>query len=513
MNKPTEEKNRRSGALSRVLVLILAAACILGTASCGGAGKPDTTSEATGGTSADPGTQASDATSALPADSTAEDTTGAAASPEVPKSLKILAIGNSFSVDSMEYLWRLLRDCGVEKVILGNLYYGGCSMSQHLSFGQSDSASYTYYKNTSGSWSSRSLAKMSEAITDEEWDIITLQESSKTSGVASAYKVSFKKLVDLVRSKNSTATLVWNMTWAYQSDSTHSSFPNYDRDQAKMYSMIVDCVKTYVDAEDRISFVIPVGTAVQNARTSYLGDNLTRDGYHLNMQFGRYLAGLTWACAITGVSPDSVSYNPVPSAINSDMVAVAKESVRNALANKYEVTESAIKTGEGSLKQTSTTTDPTEVLHAEDFYEADKTAAAANGIDLEKYELLSWEYLENTYWNSTSKATTTTPSSTASTYHQNICTKKKFTTAEVPVGSVFICDSGWQYRLEKFESENAKYSGSRPGMITAPVFILTDEWLGGCGFVTWNVASNPKTDISSRYAQAAVRLRVYVPKG
>ena len=122
MNKPTEEKDRRSGALSRVLALILAAACMLGTASCGGAGKPDTTSEAPG-TSADPGTQAPDATSALPADNTAEDTTGAAASPEVPKSLKILAIGNSFSVDSMEYLWRLLRDCGVEKVILGNLYY------------------------------------------------------------------------------------------------------------------------------------------------------------------------------------------------------------------------------------------------------------------------------------------------------------------------------------------------------------------------------------------------------
>ena len=83
---------------------------------------------------------------------------------------------------------------------------------------------------------------------------------------------------------------------------------------------------------------------------------------------------------------------------------------------------------------------------------------------------------------------------------------------DIPVGSVFIVDSGWQYRLEIFPSKTQKYTGSRPGMTTQQIFVLTDAYLNGCKYLTWNIASNPKGDISARYAQAAVRLRVYVPK-
>ena len=83
---------------------------------------------------------------------------------------------------------------------------------------------------------------------------------------------------------------------------------------------------------------------------------------------------------------------------------------------------------------------------------------------------------------------------------------------DIPVGSVFILDSGWQYRLEIFPSKTSKYTGKRPGMTTEQVFVLTDAYLDGCKYITWNIASNPKGDISARYAQAAVRLRVYVPK-
>ncbi len=44
---------------------------------------------------------------------------------ELPTEIKILAIGNSYSVDGMEYLWNILTDAGVEKVTLGNLYIAG----------------------------------------------------------------------------------------------------------------------------------------------------------------------------------------------------------------------------------------------------------------------------------------------------------------------------------------------------------------------------------------------------
>ena len=37
-------------------------------------------------------------------------------------SIKVLAIGNSFSVDAIEYLYGVLVDLGYEEIVLGNLY-------------------------------------------------------------------------------------------------------------------------------------------------------------------------------------------------------------------------------------------------------------------------------------------------------------------------------------------------------------------------------------------------------
>lgn len=265
------------------------------------------------------------------------------------ETLKILAIGNSFSVDCMQYLWQMLRQAGYREVILGNLYYGGCKLEQHLKFATNDSAVYTYYKNTAGSWEKTESYRIAAALADEDWDIITMQESSKTCGIPEAYQKSLSKLVDYVRSRNQTAKLVWNMTWAYQSDSTHSSFPNYGNNQMQMYGMILNCVQNYVMTDARFSALIPTGTTIQIARTSYLGDHMTRDGYHLNLTFGRYLAALTWACRIAGVHPSEITYNPFPNEINADMIAVAREAVAEGIAYPYELTISSYQTGEGSL--------------------------------------------------------------------------------------------------------------------------------------------------------------------
>jgi hypothetical protein len=47
-------------------------------------------------------------------------------------------------------------------------------------------------------------------------------------------------------------------------------------------------------AHDEFKYTFPVGTSVQNARTSYAGDTVTRDGFHMNYDLGRYMAALTW---------------------------------------------------------------------------------------------------------------------------------------------------------------------------------------------------------------------------
>ncbi len=430
--------------------------------------------------------------------------------PEPPKSLKILAIGNSFSTDSMQYLYEILKEGGVEEIVLGNLYYGGCSLDQHYTFNKGDLANYKYYKNTAGSWGLTEDFKMSSALADEEWDYVSLQQTSKTCGLTNSYG-RLDDLIAVVKEKCPEAKLIWNMTWAYQQDSTHSSFPNYNKDQMTMYNMIIDVVKTVIEPLN-FDIVIPCMTSIQNARTSFMGDTLTRDGYHLDYYIGRYIAALTWYASITGCPVDGIEFNPSTVKVSADMLKAAKEAVANAVKTPLAVTESTVKTGERPAGDTPVE-DPSIKLDPADFFEADSALAETNSIDLSKYELLDWSYLENTYWNCTSKPGTTTPGSSAGTYHQNVCVDRKYSLTELPHGTIFIVDSGWQYRLELYTEENAKYTGTRPGMTTQSFFILGAATTKDARFIAWNISSNPKTDISQIYAQAACHLRIYVPKG
>jgi hypothetical protein len=241
-----------------------------------------------------------------------------------------------------------------------------------------------------------------------------------------------------------------------------------------------------------------------------MGDTLTRDGYHLDYYIGRYIAGLTWFAAITGCPVDGITYNPSTAKITDDMIRAAKEAVINAINTPLSVTQSTVTTGTRPAED-APVEDPSIQLNAADFIEADTQLAAQNSIDLSKYTLLEWNYLENTYWNSTSKATTTVPNSTGSTYQQNVCCDKKYSLTEVPVGTIFIVDNGWQYRLEGFVAENAKYTGARPGMITQNFFVLDEGFLKDMKYLVWNISSHPKSNISKLYAQAACHLRIYVP--
>jgi len=465
-----------------------------------------------GGTEEPPGTSAADTQNQT--DTESSDTAEPSASPETPagppESLKILAIGNSFSTDAMAHLYGIARNAGVQEIVLGNLFYSSCSTAMHAQFAQKNEAVYTYHKNSSGIWETTEGYTMEAALADEDWDYISLQETSKTSGVRVGY-AALPDLIQYVRERSGDAQLVWHMTWAYQQDSTHASFVNYGRSQQKMYEKILDCLENVIlTPENGFDLCVPNMTSIQNARTSFLGDTLTRDGFHLDYNIGRYIAGLTFYAALTGDSVEKISYNPDPASVSDDMLAVAREAAANAVANPMEVTPSAITSGKRA--DPSPVIPETEVLHAEDFYEADCRVAASHGVDLAGYTLFTWEYLENSYWVCTgSAAEPTVPTASVSTYRQNVCTDRLFSLSEIPIGSVFITDKGWQFRPEIYVTDTEKYTGTRPSICRESFFQLTEAFMGDCGYIAWNVSSSPKTDISRIYAQAACHVRVYVP--
>ena len=226
--------------------------------------------------------------------------------PSNPDTLRILAIGNSFSDDGTEYLPGLLEAAGVHNVVLARLYIGGCSLERHCKEYAEGLDEYIYYKSTRNHWETVSKrATLLDGLKDEPWDIITIQETSGRTGLYETYEEWIPRLVDIIRKEalNPHATIAWHETWAYASNSDHGMFKLYGNNQEKMYNGIVSCVRR--SSEEFGLPVIPSGDAIQTARGTRLNNDkvvpatskvyqLTRDGYHLTRQFGRYIAACTW---------------------------------------------------------------------------------------------------------------------------------------------------------------------------------------------------------------------------
>lgn len=250
--------------------------------------------------------------------------------------LKILAIGNSLSVDAMEYLWNICHASGIGDPILGNLHIDGCSLQMHWKNIQEATPGYLYYKNTGGIWSSHPKTALLQALTEEQWDVITLQQSSGSSGISSTY-LPLRNILSFVEANktNPSAQLWWHMTWAYQHDSPHKDFPDYNYNQRIMYECIAETVQSAVIKTGRFSGLIPAGTAIQNLRASYIGDILTRDGSRLSFDYGRYTAALTWFAALGG-SPEDAAWVPADYSYLARDLPVIREAVRAAVEHPLE---------------------------------------------------------------------------------------------------------------------------------------------------------------------------------
>lgn len=224
----------------------------------------------------------------------------AAPEAEARKTLRILAIGNSFSDDAMEYLPQLLDNMDIDNVELARLYVGGCTLEQHMRFHIEGKAPYEFYRSAAGEnrWvKSKEKVSLRHALSLGKWDIITLQQASGYSGRYESYQPYLDALIGIIRAAQPEAELAWHMTWAYSTDSTHGQFADYGRDQRRMYNDICAAVREMTRHTSAFSTVIPSGTAIQSLRMSELNNppkDLTRDGYHIDYGAGRYALACVW---------------------------------------------------------------------------------------------------------------------------------------------------------------------------------------------------------------------------
>ena len=225
------------------------------------------------------------------------------------KVIKVLAIGNSFSQDAVEqYLYELAAAQG-DSLVIGNAYIGGCSIDRHYDNLVKGLAAYEYRKVVGGVRSNKKNVDLVSIIRDEQWDVVSLQQASHYSGLPKTY-ANLGQLKRLVQSytTNLHVEFVWHMTWAYADDFVSKNFEPYDNSQHKMYTAIVSTMQNVLPAIGQPR-VIPSGTAIQLGRYR-LGDTLNRDGYHLSLTLGRYIAACTWCEFLTGRIVDGNSYWP-----------------------------------------------------------------------------------------------------------------------------------------------------------------------------------------------------------
>ena len=217
--------------------------------------------------------------------------------------MKILCVGNSFAVDASTYVHQIAQTAG-EDLEIYVLYIPGCPIDLHYKNILSGEKAYEFYHN--GERTPLMWCSIIEGLTYTKYDYITFQQRSGDSVDEKTFFPELTLLMKEIR-KYSDAKYLLHMTWSYAKSFSHDRYGSNPMNQEGMDR---DIFLTYeqVSKKTGIPFVIPTGKAIREARKIF-GDDLNRDGYHLNER-GRTLAGYLWAYYFLGLDIKPVNFKP-----------------------------------------------------------------------------------------------------------------------------------------------------------------------------------------------------------
>ena len=265
---------------------------------------------------------------------------GCATGGSEPGTVKVLMIGNSFSISCLRHLPQVAESCGVG-LDLASLYIGGCSLEKHCANVEKADADpsfrpYRFDRCRRGEFVEKGSRNIQEALKSEAWDVVTIQQASHDSFRPESYDPFGDRLVATIRKYAPQAKIVVQETWSYTPWDKRLAKWGIDHDE--MYARLH---KAYGGFAGRHGFaVIPMGTAVQEWRrrlpvkyteNSFGGDVVggrsqaprdefkrgadnrwtpNCDVFHLNGR-GEYLQALVWAASLfDGIDLEKVEYRP-----------------------------------------------------------------------------------------------------------------------------------------------------------------------------------------------------------
>ena len=252
---------------------------------------------------------------------------------DIEPELRVLSIGNSFSTDAQRWLNALSKAYGHE-IESYNLFIGGAPLDKHLDNFRNANKAYLLERN---GYPAKNETSIQEALAIADFDIITIQQVSGLSGKLETFKPYIYELVQSIRKLQPDAEIIFHQTWAYDDDSNHWDFPRYNKDRINMYNQIQAASQAIADELD--IRLIKVGEVIHRLRESkYFATkgshqisyspydkemkfpewtmdvnnppSMTRDGYHLNAYYGRYVAAATWYATLMNQKVSGNDWKP-----------------------------------------------------------------------------------------------------------------------------------------------------------------------------------------------------------
>ena len=256
-------------------------------------------------------------------------------------SLKVLTIGNSFSICLLKEMPNVARNLGL-KLDLCSMYIGGCSLERHVrnlnapetnpykitwSYASSKDGSVPFLsvleKGKNGTYKGNITALLSA----DRWDVVTVQQASSQSWHIKTYEPFGTELLVAVSRLAPQAKVYVQQTWSYTP--WDERFAKWKIDQHEMYGRLESAYDAFAKAHGLEQILM--GKAVQlyraelpviygeRSNTDVCGTDefVEKDGAwrhkgdtcHLNPR-GNYLQALVWTAKLFRADVTRVTYLP-----------------------------------------------------------------------------------------------------------------------------------------------------------------------------------------------------------
>lgn len=203
-------------------------------------------------------------------------------------------------------------------VNFGILCAGGRTLKLHYTRNITNNEAYPYYhlSTNASPWERKTEGTtLQEVLYDKRWDIIILQQGSTKSYNKESHSWVLPIIDWINEYTDYTPAYAWLLTPAYPEGSTRLPGPDASgivtglNSSDEMFDSIADCAK-WVMSNAQIDFLIPGGTAIQNARHtdlyklgSFKGSEgygyLSKDGVHLQEGLPRLIDAITFCQSLS----------------------------------------------------------------------------------------------------------------------------------------------------------------------------------------------------------------------